>query len=70
MSADRRHVKRAVQSFRSQVCPDCFRRLTVNHYRDTGDVKECPEGACPVLFNKRNGNVSSTSSAPALSAID
>lgn len=39
---------------RSAVCPDCGQRLTDGHTRDTGEATTPPEGACPVLFERRN----------------
>lgn len=38
------------------VCPTCRQPMTAWHFRDTGDATEVPDGACPVLFARRNRN--------------
>lgn len=38
------------------ACPHCKTRIMHlgDHFRDAGNVAECPPHACPVLFRLRN----------------
>lgn len=57
---DRRDANRRGSRPSPLNCPDCGERLTPAHTRDTGDVTVLPEGACPVLFERRNPERNST----------